>query len=203
MDISLVLFDLGGVLYNIEHARTKNQLVNISSSDNCNLKFTLEQADPIFAQYDAGNIDTKEFLQALRTDYALHGTDEEILQAWNAMLLGLYPDSLALVTLLRNHVNIALLSNINECHHRYIEDACSELFAQFHHLFLSYTLGKKKPDPDIFEYVIQQTGYPAHSILFLDDTPKNCEIAKTLGIHTRLIDPHSRVWVKEITSQFM
>ena len=65
MDISLVLFDLGGVLYNIEHARTKHQLVNISSSANCNLKFTLEQADPIFAQYDAGNIDTKEFLRIL------------------------------------------------------------------------------------------------------------------------------------------
>jgi putative hydrolase of the HAD superfamily len=203
MDISLVLFDLGGVLYNIEHAWTRNQLVNISSSANCNLKFNLEQADPIFAQYDAGKIDTKQFLQALRKDYALHGTDEEILHAWNAMLLGLYPDSLALATLLGNHVNIALLSNINECHHQYIEDACSELFAQFHHLFLSYKLGMKKPDPEIFEYVIDQTGYPANSILFLDDTPKNCQIAKTLGIHSRLIDPHSRVWVKEIVSQFM
>lgn len=203
MDIRLVLFDLGGVLYEIEHARTRNALMKFSASPNCNLQFSLQDADPIFAQYDAGSIGTAQFVQALRQDYHLHATDEDILDAWNAMLIGLYSDSLKLASTLRKHIPIALLSNINECHHQCIANECSTLFAQFHHLFLSYELRMKKPDEQIFLHVMEQTGYSAEHILFLDDTKKNCETAKTLGIHARLIDPRSREWIQDITSQFM
>lgn len=203
MDIRLLLFDLGGVLYNIEHARTRNALKTASLNPECNIGFSLEVADPIFARYDAGKITTNEFVRSLQHDYALQGSDEDVLNAWNAMLLGLYPDALSLISSLRDTIPIALLSNINPCHHQCIADECSLLFAKFHHVFLSYELSMKKPDPEIFRFVMDQTGYEADTILFLDDTPKNCESAQSLGMHVRLIDPLARDWVQDITSQFL
>lgn len=203
MDIRLLLFDLGGVLYNIEHARTKNALHQVSLNTECNIGFSLEHADPVFARYDAGKITTTDFIHTLRKEYSLQATDDEVLNAWNAMLLGLYPDSLTFISALCDTIPIALLSNINACHHECIADECSSLFAKFHHVFLSYELGMKKPDPEIFRFVMDQTGYAPHHILFLDDTPINCEIAQSLGMHVRLIDPHARDWVQDISSQFL
>lgn len=203
MDIRLLLFDLGGVLYNIEHARTRNALKNVSLNSECNIGFSLEVADPIFSQYDAGKITTNQFVKALQYEYALEASDEDVLHAWNAMLLGLYPDSLSLISSLQDSISLALLSNINPCHHQYIADECSLLFSKFHYKFLSYELGMKKPDPEIFRFVLDHTGLEPETILFLDDTPKNCEIAQSLGMHVRLIDPLARDWVQDITSQFV
>lgn len=203
MNIRLLLFDLGGVLYNIEHARTRTALQALQSSEAKSISFSLEQAHPIFGEYDAGKLTTTEFVATLRQDFSIQSTDEQILNAWNAMLLGLYPDSMECISELTKKIPIALLSNINECHHDFVRDECTPLFEHFHHVFLSYIIQRKKPDPDIFRYVISSTGYAADEILFLDDTPINCSIAQSLGMHSRRIDPHSRDWIREIQQQFL
>ena len=202
MSIRLILFDLGGVLYNIEHARTHSALQALQSGDANPISFSLEQANPIFAEFDAGRLNTKEFISGLRDDFLVQATDEEIKNAWNAMLLGLYPDSFSFIEELSKRMPIALLSNINECHHEYVKDECDSLFKHFHHVFLSYEMQRKKPDPDIFHHVIASTGYAPGEILFLDDTPINCTIAQSLGIHSKRINPHSRDWLEEINQQF-
>ena len=203
MNIRLLLFDLGGVLYNIEHRRTHSALQTLQSSDAHSITFSLEQANPIFGEYDAGRLSTAEFIAMLRHDFSIQATDEQILKAWTAMLLGLYPDSIAFIEELSKQMPIALLSNINECHHDYIKDECTPLFEHFHHIFLSYRIQRKKPDPDIFRYVIASTGYAPDEILFLDDTPINCSIAQALGLHSMHINPNSRDWLQEIKQQFL
>lgn len=203
MSIRLILFDLGGVLYNIEHARTHSALQSLQSAGADPIAFSLEHANPIFAEYDAGRLNTKEFISGLRDGFSMQATDDEIINAWNAMLLGLYPDSLAFIEELKKRMPIALLSNINQCHHEYVKDECDPLFKQFHHVFLSYEIQRKKPDPDIFHHVISSTGYEPGEILFLDDTPINCSIAQSLGIQSKRINPHSREWLQEINQQFL
>jgi len=202
MNIRLLLFDLGGVLYDIDHARTAKALNSAVASNHSPIIFSLEKADPVFAQYDSGQLSTDDFILKLQTTYGMRAEKEEILHAWNAMLIGLYPDSVALASTLSKQMPIALLSNINECHHQRIANECSPLFDCFHHVFLSYTLGMKKPDAEIFHHVMHATGYSADEILFFDDTPANCSVAQNLGMHAILVDPTSRHWVRTHLSQF-
>lgn len=198
MNIRLILFDLGGVLYNIEHARTQYALSTLQSLNAQPISFSLEHADTVFGEFDSGSLTTSAFISTVRERHAIQATDEQIINAWNAMLLGLYPDSISFIEHIRYSIPIALLSNINAIHHDYIRDDCAQLFACFDHLFLSYEMKLKKPDPEIFRHVISQTGYPAQDILFLDDTPVNCRIAESLGMNTQIINPHSREWLREV-----
>jgi putative hydrolase of the HAD superfamily len=203
MKIRLILFDLGGVLYNIEHARTHSALNDLQIPNAKPISFSLEHAETIFGEFDSGTLNASDFFSSLRERHNIQGSDEQIINAWNAMLLGLYPDTIEFIQEISRNVPIALLSNINEIHHDFVREECAPLFNYFEHLFLSYTLNLKKPDPAIFQYVIAKTGYAPNDILFLDDTPINCSIAQTLGIHTRLIDPRSREWLHEIKHQIL
>ena len=139
-----------------------------------------------------------EFISRLSEEYSIQATDEQIINAWNAMLLGLYPDTISFIHEISQYLPIALLSNINEIHHDHVRDECKPLFEYFEHLFLSYEMNLKKPDPEIFHYVISKTGYSPDEILFLDDTPVNCRIAQSLGINAKLINPLTRDWLSEI-----
>ena len=198
MNIRLILFDLGGVLYNIEHARTHSALHTLQSIKASPFSFSLEQADAIFGEFDAGILNKSEFISRLAEEYSIQATDEQIINAWNAMLLGLYPDTLQFIHEISQYLPIALLSNINEIHHAHVREECKPLFEYFGHVFLSYTLNLKKPDPEIFHHVISETGYAPDEILFLDDTPVNCRIAQSIGINVKLINPLSRDWLSEI-----
>jgi len=198
MNIRLILFDLGGVLYRIDHARTQQALCSLQTNNAQPITFSLEHADPIFGEFDSGALNTSEFISSIRNRHSIQASDDLIINAWNAMLLGLYPDTLSFIEHMAQYIPIALLSNINAIHHEHIRDECAQLFQYFDHLFLSYTLNLKKPDPEIFHHVISQTGFAAHEILFLDDTPVNCTIAASVGINTLLINPHSREWLHEV-----
>jgi putative hydrolase of the HAD superfamily len=203
MSIRLILFDLGGVLYEIEHASTHAALRSLQSYSARPISFSLEQAEKVFGEYDAGRLDNSEFFSILRSEYSVDAQDQQIINAWNAMLLGLYPDTLTFIKKVSQQLPIALLSNINPIHHAFVQEECTELFSHFKHLFLSYELKLKKPEPEIFRYVIDQTGYSPKEILFLDDTPINCTIAESLGIQTQLINPHSREWITDLYYHFI
>ena len=114
MNIRLILFDLGGVLYNIEHARTHSALNTLQSINANPISFSLEHAEDIFGEFDAGRLNKSEFISRLREEYSIQATDEQIINAWNAMLLGLYPDTITFIHEISQYLPIALLSNINE-----------------------------------------------------------------------------------------
>ena len=73
----------------------------------------------------------------------------------------------------------------NDAHWKYIEKNSFPEPAShyFDHCFLSQEMGMAKPDPAIYESVLQQTGIPAKECLFLDDSKANCEAAGRLGIN--------------------
>ena len=54
----------------------------------------------------------------------------------------------------------------------------------FKKLFISAEIGKRKPDPDIFEYFLAETGLKPEECLFVDDAKRNIETAIKLGFQT-------------------
>ena len=54
----------------------------------------------------------------------------------------------------------------------------------FEQMYLSYEIGLRKPDAQIFEYVLQDAGLDPSKTLFIDDTIQHIQSAKEVGLIT-------------------
>ncbi|MBK9248239.1 MAG: HAD family phosphatase [Ignavibacteria bacterium] len=181
--IKTIIFDLGGVLYNINHFRTRAALAALAADpDSVNL--SLEAQADVFSKYEAGKLTSDEFRDSLRASYGMTASDEQIDNAWNAMLGGVIPQSIELIRSLRNRFNVYLLSNINDIHFKAIESECAALFSTFDECYFSYLIGMRKPDREIYEYVLSNTNSLPEQSLFIDDAPQNIRGAQEAGIAT-------------------
>lgn len=181
--ISAIIFDLGGVILDLDQGKT------IRAFSRAGLD--LEQVNAhsaIFNDFETGRISAVDFRQAIKT--ALRGSmgDEEIDAAWNAMLLDTTRERFDIIAELKKKFKIYLLSNTNSIHidafRKYI-DTFSGLKAWddlFDKQFLSYEVGLRKPDKEMYEYVVNDIGHDAHKCLFIDDSIINIRGAASSGL---------------------
>lgn len=188
--IEAVVFDLGGVLYDIDYAKTQKALSAFSTGK---IEYSLTAQHPIFSVYESGLCSSDEFRNSLRKEYALACTDSEFDIAWNALLINLIEGRAELVRSVSAGYTTALLSNTNEIHFTAIEQECAELLGEFHHVFLSYAMGTRKPEHDIYKNVERSLQVQPESILFLDDSPLNCAAARECGWNVVHIESHKDV----------
>lgn len=188
MTIKNLLFDLGGVLYQIDYSKVGNALNKL----NPNLVFSQLQQHPIFDQFEIGAISPQEFRSELNQLLQKQLPDNEIDAIWNSMLIGLFPDRLELIHELSKRYPIALLSNANAIHYDYILPECEPLFKHFQKIFFSFEIGKRKPHPETFEWVLHQLQWKPEETLFIEDSPQHIHGAKLSGIQTLFLqEPHS------------
>jgi glucose-1-phosphatase len=182
--IKNILFDLGGVLYDIEYERVEQAFAALQRQSGHAVTYTRFTQPAVFTQYEIGAISTAQFREGLRRELGITGSDAELDAAWNSMLLGVYDGRRAMLERLKSRFNTALLSNTNELHIAYVREQCSEIFSHLGSLFFSYEMGTRKPEPAIFQTVLERMGWKADETLFIDDSPQHLQGAQTLGIHT-------------------
>ncbi|MBL7973838.1 MAG: HAD family phosphatase [Candidatus Kapabacteria bacterium] len=178
--ITTILFDLGGVLYDINMKRTQDSLSLLAGSE---IDYSIASQHDVFSLFESGKITAQEFRDGLRTAYNITATDDELDAAWNALLVGVIPNRIEMLQRVKTKFRIALLSNINVIHHNRIDDEVKELFAQFDTLFLSYDVGMRKPNEDIYRHALAELQATPQEVLFIDDSPLNIYTAQKLGIH--------------------
>lgn len=185
-----IIFDLGGVLLNLDYGATERAFQDLGIS-NFEEHFTQLSQTPFFDDWETGRIDTAAFISGLRSAAPqLELSEPGILNAWNAMLLDFPLRRLQILQQLRIYYDLFLLSNTNEVH----ELAFNEILRKQHgmnslgHFFdkvyYSHRVGLRKPDPEIFRMILEENGLKAEQTLFIDDSPQHIEAAKTLGIQT-------------------
>lgn len=179
-----IIFDLGGVLYNVEYSLVEQEFSALQKPSKQAITYTRQTQPEVFSQYEIGAITTEEFCAGLRKDLGLEGSDEEIAQAWNAMLLGVYPGRNALIWRLKQRYGLALLSNTNALHIEHIKPECQELLSLFDRLFYSFEVGLRKPDIAIFRKVLETMNYLPEETLFIDDSHQHIEAARQCGLRT-------------------
>ncbi len=179
-----LIFDLGGVLYDIDYECVERGFAQLQTRNVTTVRYTRQVQPEVFTQYEIGAISSSVFCEGLRREIGLEGTDEAIATAWNSMLLGVFPGRIEMLERLKTRFPAVLLSNTNELHINYVQHQCRELFAQFDRLFLSYQMGFRKPQPAIFYAVLDTMGWKAEETLFVDDSSQHIHAAQSLGIHT-------------------
>ncbi|MBU2466379.1 MAG: HAD-IA family hydrolase, partial [Bacteroidetes bacterium] len=125
--------------------------------------------------------------------------DQEIDDAWNALLLDIPKERIAVIEQAKQHYNVFLLSNSNEIHYDvYVRDLQLRFgYREFDQLFdkayFSFDLHLSKPNPEIFEFVLDQHKLVPEQTLFIDDTLEHIESARSLGLQTFHLQKPTRV----------
>lgn len=187
--IKNIIFDLGGVLLNIDFSITQRAFIDLGV-DQFSEMFTQHHSNDLFIQLETGAISNDEFYDAFRKNTGMNLSNEEIKNAWNALLLDFRIPTLECLESLKNKYRIFLFSNTNQIHH----DAFMESYLQltgktdfdafFEKAYYSQHLGMRKPNAAPFLHILQENGLVAGETLFIDDTIKNIETAQELGIKT-------------------
>jgi putative hydrolase of the HAD superfamily len=185
-----LIFDLGGVILDLSVDHTLASFAALSGMSKEKVH-ELYHATPGFLDYERGAIDDARFRDFIRETYGIACDDAEIDRSWNAMLRGIPPVKLDLLMKLQNEFQVFLLSNTNSIHIGHINETMlpkgnenRTLDNYFHKAYYSHRMGKRKPDADIFEQVIEENNLLPEETLFLDDYAVNIEGAKAVGIKT-------------------
>lgn len=184
--MSLLILDLGGVLFNIDFENTRRAMIALSGYNGTPITFGVEQQSDVFVAYDRGDITTSDFRRELRSLYGFTCTDAELDRAWCAILdKGLYNDAISRVQRFKDRFNATrtvILSNISELHHIDSAERCKRVFDAVDAVYLSYVIRLRKPDPRAFLHVCQTEGYDPSTTSLVDDSTSNCASAHELGI---------------------
>lgn len=183
-----LLFDIGGVLYDIDFPRMMAAFETFEREINAPHLFSKTAQHELVSLYEVGKISTEEFIKSLRETFGLKATDAQIKDAWNALLIGVFEGRLEQLTHLKEKYNLAVLSNTNFMHYEYILPACEPLYEQFQKCFFSPFIQRRKPDLECFEFVLAEMGWKVEETLFIEDSPPNIEAARSMGLAVFVIN---------------
>ena len=190
--IKNIIFDLGGVILDIDETMTLHELKKKGIDGEAVMK------DPRFLaideRFERGIISAPTFRRQVKQLIGLEKlSDADFDFLWNSMLLDIPRERIQALEQIKEHYNIFLMSNTNEIHYDlYVRDLQLRFgYKQFDDLFdksyFSFDVHLMKPDPLFFEYILDHQGLKPCETLFIDDTKANIEVAEKLGIRTYLI----------------
>ncbi|MBU3742011.1 MAG: HAD family phosphatase [Candidatus Kapabacteria bacterium] len=181
-DVDLVIFDLGGVLYDIDFERTRSAFAALPGYNGMPIAFGVDEQDDVFFRVDRGELSDQAFYQALRERYGFTCSDADIEAAWCAILIGPFANAVAWVESVSALRPVVLLSNISHPHLRHALPHIEPIIAPMQRAFYSCTMGLRKPDPACFLHVTQTMGVHPDRSMLLDDSTANCASARGLGM---------------------
>lgn len=186
--IDAIIFDLGGVVLNLDPEKTVNAFADITGLSQSEL---VEMGNnEFFKQFERGEISSSQFRNNLNELFNLDIENQVIDNAWNAMLLDIPIERLNLIGSLQNKYKTYVLSNTNEIHIESFNKTVNKVTGghriqeYFEDVYYSYMLGMRKPDTEIFELVITKNNLNRSKTLFIDDTLEHINSAKQLGLQT-------------------
>jgi len=196
-EIKNIIFDLGGVILNIDIKRTENALKELGIAKLSD-HLARGEMNSFFGEYEMGKIDDAAFIRSIQSLSPKEIAEEDAIIAWNALLLDFPEERISLLKKLKEKYRLFLLSNTNAIHYRQFQQ---QLFLQtgsylenlFEKTYYSHTVGLRKPDVAIFHLVINENKLNPAETLFVDDTAANMPGAIEAGLQVALIKPGTSI----------
>lgn len=188
--VQALLFDIGGVVIDIDFGRAISswQAISRLSHDELRLAF---QHDAVYRQHEVGAITIQEYCTHLADTLKLQAEPERIVEGWNSIFVGEIAETLTLLQNARRRLPCYAFTNTNATHHATWAARFPQLTQSFERVFSSYEIGVRKPDRRAYEFVADEIGLPPGAILFFDDSLENVEAARVAGLQA------VRVWSPE------
>jgi putative hydrolase of the HAD superfamily len=183
-----IIFDLGGVILNLDFARTADAFRALGAG-RFDALWTATRQSPLFDAFETGQISAAAFRDGLRQALDLRCDDAALDDAWNGMILDMPADRVAFVRDLKGRFRTFLLSNTNAIHLARLRALGEDIDACFERAYYSHLLGHRKPTPQAFQAILDGQGLSAGETLFVDDMLANVEAARRIGLTAVRIDP--------------
>lgn len=179
-----LIFDFGNVIAFFDHVKAARHLAALGRTRldphevySAIFQTSLEQ------DYDSGRVSTAAFIERLRLELDLRGSDAEIARAWN----DIYTPNAAILELIQQidqrSARLVLASNTNELHYQWFRPLFAPALDRFDHEVLSFRVGCRKPDPRFFDACLRACSpIAAAECLYIDDREDFIAAARALGI---------------------
>jgi putative hydrolase of the HAD superfamily len=183
-----IIFDLGGVLIDINYQATEKAFVELGLKDFGEKYSQLNQND-LFDKFEIGEISAQHFINKILSLCPEGTSPNKIVAAWNAMLGEFPKEKIDLLYLLKGRLPIYMLSNTNQIHIPKVYEAWDKVSNEpmsvlFDKIYLSFEIRKRKPDVATFNWVCETLAINPLTTLFIDDSPQHIEGAKKAGLCT-------------------
>lgn len=188
--IKTIIFDLGGVIIDIDYQLTKHAFEQLGIDD-FNRYYSQASQSGVFDEYEVGKISSAIFINTLLDLLPKGTTANQVVHAWNAMIKEIPAANIQLIKELKSKgFRVGILSNTNELHIDYFEGKLRK--HGLYHLseitdFVHYSsvLGKRKPDVDTFQTVCELHQLQPSETLFIDDSEQHIVGAQKTGLKTK------------------
>jgi FMN phosphatase YigB (HAD superfamily) len=138
--------------------------------------------DDAFHRHERGEIGDAEYFESLRASLGIKLSDAQFLDGWNAIFAGEMPDIAQLLARAAKRLPLYAFSNTNGAHVEHFSRTYAAVLGHFREIFLSSSIGLRKPDAAAYDHVVKAIGVPASRIVFFDDSADNIEGARARGL---------------------
>lgn len=186
--IKNIIFDLGGVIMNLDVPRTIKAFENIGITDFVN-DTGHHYKNPVFYDFETGKVSESEFVEELANISANSLSGTQIREAWNAIILDMPIERIKFLLDLKKKYKIYLLSNTNSIHQeKFLRETNEANDFSFNELFekayYSHETGIRKPNEEVFHFVLKESKLNTDKTLFVDDSLQNINSAQKTGLRT-------------------
>ncbi|HWY36939.1 MAG TPA: HAD family phosphatase [Bacteroidia bacterium] len=193
MAVKNIIFDLGGVLLDIDYRLTEKAFIGLGCH-NFDEIYSQARQSSLFDDFEEGKIDENAFFYKLNALSGLNASFKDVKDAWNAMLIGFPEKNYTLLQDLKNKYNLFLLSNTNQTHvnafEKLIEKVCPmpEFEGAFNKVYYSNFIGLRKPNATPFLKILLENNLSAEETVFIDDSIQHVKGAAKTGIKAHWLE---------------
>ncbi|MDR1645064.1 MAG: HAD family phosphatase [Tannerellaceae bacterium] len=186
--IKNIVFDLGGVIIDLDITRSIQRFEELGIDNIREILDPYEQRG-VFLELERGDLDSPAFCRALSRYAGRELSNKEVEHAWMGFIVDIPQYKLDYILELRKSHKVYLLSNTNPFIFEWAQTpafspAGFPIAHYFDATYVSYKIGITKPDPRIFEYLLNDSGIIASETLFVDDGERNVAVGRSLGMQT-------------------
>jgi FMN phosphatase YigB (HAD superfamily) len=196
--IKNIIFDFGDIFINLDKSATYREMDKLGVSEISN------EMIAIYHQYEKGLMTTDDFINFYHDKFGIK--KEDLINAWNAILLDFPKERLDFLKEISasKKYRLFLLSNTNDLHIKWVQNSVGEVFFQefknsFEQFYLSHEINFRKPDSEIYEFVLNENNLIADETLFVDDLKENTDSARKLGINVWNLIPKQEDVIELLT----
>ncbi|MFC0774963.1 HAD family hydrolase [Terrimonas alba] len=186
MAIKNIIFDLGGVILNIDLRKTQDAFTSLGVK-NIEEVFRMGHVDSFFKSYEVGAIDDTQFIDSIQKLAGIQVAPEIVVDAWNALLLDFPPERINFLKELKSKYRLYLLSNTSALHHVRFHEMFKQEFGGslddlFDKAYYSHLIRLHKPETAAYKLIVDENDLTGDETLFIDDSAANVEGAERAGL---------------------
>lgn len=181
VSLKAVVFDLGGVILDVRADKCFRHWSKVvgTDADRLRRRFKADCQEP----FERGDISPETFHERVSIKLGRSISYDDLLTGWNSVFCGVLPKVGELLSELSGLTRLAVLSNTNVLHAQFFRRRYGEAFVHFERVFLSHEIGTRKPEPECYQFALNQLCLRAEETVFIDDTSGNIAAARRLGMH--------------------